>query len=98
MVKDLKTGLRATYKLPGFSDFLKASFFGLCVVNVIIIFMSAYATNVFKLSETQIINLVGFSTFFAIIGSLSSGYICDRIGSVRMLMAIFFLWEVFIDR
>ncbi|HAH19642.1 MAG: hypothetical protein A2Y00_01515 [Omnitrophica WOR_2 bacterium GWF2_43_52] len=96
IVKDLKTGLRATYKLPGFSDFLKASFYGLCVANVIIIFMSAYATNVFKLNETQIINVVGFSTFFAIAGSLISGYICDRVGSVRMLMAIFFLWEVFI--
>ena len=94
ILKDLKTGLRATYTLPGFSDFLKASFFGLCVVNVIIIFMSVYATNVFKLNETQIIRLVGFSTFFAIAGSLASGYICDRIGSVRTLMAIFFSWEV----
>lgn len=94
ILKDLKAGLRATYTLPGFSDFLKASFFGLCVVNVIIIFMSAYATNVFKLNETQIIHLVGFSTFFAIAGSLTAGYICDKLGSVRTLMAIFFLWEV----
>lgn len=60
-------------RISGMADFLKAIFFCLCVVNVIILFMSVYATRVFGLSEPQIIDLVLFSTIFAIIGSLLSG-------------------------
>jgi UMF1 family MFS transporter len=77
---------------PDLVNFLKASFFGLCAVNVVIMFMSVYATLVFKLTETQVINLVGFSTLFAILGSFISGYISDCIGARKSLEAIFILW------
>ena len=93
----LKRFFRRAYyllKSSGLSDFLKASFFCLCVVNIIILFMSVYATRVFELAETQLINFVMFSTLFAIVGSLFSGYISDRIGYKRSLMGIFFLWAI----
>lgn len=92
--KQLKDTLLNPHRFPGLPDFLKAAFFGLCVVNTIILFMSVYASKVFRLSEVQIINLVAFSTLFAIGGSFISGYVSDRIGASRCLMAIFTLWGI----
>jgi len=78
----------------GLYNFLKAAFFCLCVVNIIMIFMSVYVTKVFGLTETQIINLVLFSTFFAIGGSFFSGYISDYLGYKRSLYFVFSIWGI----
>ena len=90
----LKEDLLSVYRLPLVKDFFKATFFTLCVVNVIILFMSVYATRVFGLSESQIINLMFFSTIFAIFGSLVSGYVADRIGVVLTLIGVYILWMI----
>ena len=79
-------------KIPDLVNFLKAAFFFLCVVNIIIIFMSVYVTRVFGLEENQFINFVLFSTVFAILGCLLSGYFSDRIGYRRSLFNILILW------
>lgn len=92
--KTLKTTAFDTYKFPGLLDFLKAAFFGLCAVNAIILFMSVYATRAFGLNEAEVINLITFSTFFAIAGSLFSGFISDYIGHKRCLVGVFLLWGV----
>lgn len=76
------------------TNFLKAVFWGLCSVNVIILFMSIYATKVFGLNEAQIVNLVAFSSFFAILGSITSGIISDYIGHKRCLLIVFILWII----
>jgi UMF1 family MFS transporter len=81
-------------KSANLSNFLKATFFCLCVVNTIIVFMSVYVTQVFALSESQIFRLILFSTVFAILGSISSGYISDRIGHQRSLIIVFLLWGI----
>lgn len=94
VTRALKVTAFDTYKFPGLSDFLKAAFFSLCAVNVIILFMSVYATRVFGLNEAQIINLIAFSTVFAILGSLFSGIISDYFGYKRSLSAIFILWMI----
>ncbi len=78
----------------GITNFLKASFFGLCCVNTIILFMSVYATRVFGLNEAQVINLVAFSTVFAIAGSFFSGFLSDYVGHKRLLISIFILWMI----
>jgi len=52
----------------------------------------AYISQVFRLTEAQIIDLVAFSTIFAIGGSIFSGFISDYIGYRRSLMGVFFLW------
>lgn len=94
ILQALKTSMANASKIPALPDFLKAMFFGLCAVNVIILFMSVYATRVFALNETQVINLIGFSTLFAIAGSFFSGLISDYLGYKRCLCSIFILWAV----
>lgn len=81
-------------KSANLSNFLKASFFCLCVVNIIIVFMSVYATKVFGLTGEQIMKLILFSTLFAIIGSFTSGYISDHIGYKKSLVIVFLLWVI----
>ena len=90
----LKNDLLSVYRSPRVPDFLKGAFLGLCVVNVIILFMSVYATRVFGLNETQIIHLMLFATLFAILGSLVSGYVADRIGAVSSLIWVYILWGI----
>jgi len=92
--RTLKTTAFDSYKFPGLLNFLKSSFFALCAVNAAILFMSVYATRAFGLNETEVINLVTFSTFFAIAGSLFSGFISDYIGHKRCLVGVFLLWGV----
>jgi UMF1 family MFS transporter len=92
--KTLKTTAFNAQRYPGLLDFLKAAFFGLCAVNVIILFMSVYATRVFRLNESQVINLITFSTFFAMAGSIFSGFISDYIGHKRTLIIVFSLWII----
>ncbi len=92
--KDIRATFSDVRKLPGMSDFLKATFFGLCAVNAVILFMSVYATKVFGFSESQIINLLAFSTVFAIAGSMFSGFLSDFLGHKRCLLATFFLWSI----
>ncbi|HLD82506.1 MAG TPA: MFS transporter [Candidatus Omnitrophota bacterium] len=79
---------------PGLADFLKAAFCGLAAVNAIILFMSVYATRVFGLNEAQVINLIGFSTLFAIVGSFLSGFLSDYLGHKRCLLWVFILWSL----
>lgn len=79
-------------KSPDLLNFLKASFFTLCAVNTVILFMSVYVTRVFGFNETQTINLFAFSTLFAILGSITSGYVSDYIGCKRCLNGVFILW------
>ena len=92
--KTLKTTAFDTYKFPGLLNFLKSSFFGLCAVNTVIIFMSVYAKRAFGLNESEVINLVTFSTLFAMVGSLFSGFISDYIGHKRCLAGVFLLWGI----
>lgn len=87
-----KDAIFNAYKLPLIANFLKSAFFGLCVVNVIILFMSVYATKVFQLNELQIINLIAFSSLFAMLGSIASGYISDYIGASLSLKIVLILW------
>ncbi|MFC1570776.1 MFS transporter, partial [Candidatus Omnitrophota bacterium] len=93
--RNIFTRLKATImdnELKEFKDLLKASFFVLCVVHTVILFMSVYATRAFGLNEAQIINLIAFSTLFAIGGSILSGLLSDRLGYRRSLVGVFFLW------
>lgn len=92
MFNTLKRTAFESKMYPGLLDFLKATFFGFSAVNVIILFMSIYATRVFGLNEAQIVNLIAFSTLFAIIGSLFSGFISDFLGYKRCLCLAFILW------
>jgi len=80
--------------ITGFMDFLKASFFSLCAVNTVILFMSIYAWKVFGLGADQLIDLIAFSALFAIVGSVLSGFASDFLGYRRFLVGVFFLWMI----
>ncbi|MBU4304090.1 MAG: MFS transporter [Candidatus Omnitrophica bacterium] len=92
--KRLKTTLFTDDCYCGLREFLKAAFLGLCVIQAIMLFMSVYATKAFGLNDAQIINFIAFSTLFAVIGSLGSGILSDRIGYKRAMMIVFLLWMV----
>jgi len=92
--KKLKATITAGDKQKSLPNFLTAVFFGLCAVNVIILFMSVYADKAFGLTESQIIQLIAFSAIFAILGSILSGFISDYVGYRRSLIGIFFLWGI----
>ncbi|MFH1553162.1 MAG: MFS transporter [Candidatus Omnitrophota bacterium] len=92
--KKLRETFSSICKIEGFWDFLKASFFALCAVNTIILFIFVYAAKVFGLEEERLINLVAFSALFAIGGSLVAGFVSDLVGYRRSLVGVFFLWGV----
>ncbi|MBL7151841.1 MAG: MFS transporter [Candidatus Omnitrophica bacterium] len=91
---NIKSIIFSSGEFPLLSNFLKASFFGLCGINAALLFMSVYATRVFGLNEAQIINLVAFSAFFAVAGSFISGLVSDYLGHRRTLLAVFILWII----
>lgn len=92
--KVLRKFIYNAYKSPELWNFLKATFFSLCAVNTVILFMAVYISRVFGLDESQIINLISFSTIFAIIGSLFSGFVSDRIGYRNYLCLTFVIWII----
>lgn len=91
---NLKMFLLEVKQCPEIGNFLKSIFFALCAVNVVILFMAVYAAVAFGLDESRVINLIGFSTFFAIAGSFFSGFLSDRFGYKRCLGIVFGLWII----
>lgn len=94
LFKRLRTTLFVSKQYAGLREFLKAAFFGLCVVNVTMLFMSIYVTKVFGLDDIEIINFIAFSTIFAILGSIGSGVISDWIGYKKTMMGVFLCWII----
>ena len=93
----LKDTIFGETELKSLRNLLRASFFLLCAVNTIILFMSVYASKAFGLDEAQTINLIAFSTLFAILGSILSGYVSDFLGYRQSLMGVFLLWGICIS-
>lgn len=90
----LRSTLFDSYRFGELRNFFKAAFFGLCVVNALILFMSIYVGEVFGLGESEIIDLIAFSTIFAILGSIFSGFISDIVGYKKSLLGVFVLWAI----
>ncbi|MFH2137531.1 MAG: MFS transporter [Candidatus Omnitrophota bacterium] len=90
----LKATVINTRKFRGIQDLFKAAFFGLCVVNVLILFMSVYATKAFGLTNVEIIDFIAFSIVFAIAGSITSGIISDYFGCKKSMIGVFVLWVI----
>ncbi|NQT32588.1 MAG: MFS transporter [Candidatus Omnitrophica bacterium] len=91
-ISRLKESVFKRRMFEGLIDFLKVVFFLLCVVNTVILFMSIYASRVFGLTTSQVIDLIAFSTVFAMVSSVVSGYISDLVGYRKALMGVFVLW------
>lgn len=78
-------------KVEGMKDLLKASFFALCPLNVLILFMAVYLTKVFGLDDLALVNVIATATVSAIFSSISFGILGDRIGYKKTLYFIFSL-------
>ena len=92
--KRIRSAFSSGAEFRDIRKFLMVFFFILCALQTMMLFMSVYIGEVFKLSESEIINLIIFSTLFAIGGSLVSGLICDRLGNKRSMIGVFCLWFV----
>jgi len=56
--------------------------------------MSFYGREVFEMNQTEIRNLLLFSTVFAAVSPVGFGYASDRAGPGRTLLAVLLLWLV----
>ncbi len=79
-------------KFHGLGSFLISIFFAFNAINTIFIFMSVYTRKIIGFTGYQIIIFYIVSSAFAIIGSLFSGYITDKLGAKRTLSYSYWLW------
>jgi len=79
-------------KYPGLARFLLAAFIFLNAVNTLIVFMSVYVKKVAHFSDSEMIAIYIVSTVVAIIGSVLFGFVTDRVGPRKAIMASLSLW------
>ena len=94
LIKEVKSRVMDIDTLKSLKHLLLASFFALCAISTLMLFMSVYAGKVFHLDEAQTIDLIAVSTIFAILSSIASGLISDRIGYGKSLIGTFLLWII----
>jgi UMF1 family MFS transporter len=91
-IAQMKVSFKSLYALPVLRLFVHAAFWSLIVVNVVIIYMPVYASEVFLLDEAQLRLFMLIGAISAVTGSVFFGYLCDRKGPVFSLQIIFYLW------
>jgi UMF1 family MFS transporter len=84
--------LRDARKYPGAFRFLIADFLFEDAIATLIIFMAVYAEKVMGFPDSSKITLFIVSTISAVIGSVLSGRISDRLGHYRMLKTVVCGW------
>lgn len=72
--------------------FLRASFWGLCAVSAVLLFMSVYAKKAIGMSDEELHWFLIVSTLFAIGGSMGWGRLTDRWGGYASLGWVWTLW------
>lgn len=97
-IRNAFTGLRRTVRdargCPGLVRFLLGRFLYTDPANTIIVFMSIYVTNEIGFSERQAQLLLLTSISGAVAGGLGWGWLVDRAGPRRTLLAVLALWSV----
>ena len=92
--RQLGTTIRHAREVPGLSRFLVGRFFYSDAVNTVIVVMSVVAVEAVGLTAAQA-NLVLLSlTLVAIAMSFVWGWLCDRVGPRRTLIAVLVSWAV----
>ncbi len=86
--------LRGIRNYPGMGSFLLATLLYTDAANTIIANMSLYGRVIFEMEQTQIRNLLLFSTVFAVAGALGFGFLTDRLGPKRTLELVLICWLV----
>jgi UMF1 family MFS transporter len=78
----------------GVGTFILATVLYTDAANTAIANMALYGRVVFGMDTGQVTGLLLFSTIFAVIGSVAFGYLCDRAGPKRTLLAVLVVWFV----
>lgn len=80
--------------VPGLGRFLLGRFFYSDAVNTLIVVMSVIAVRAMGLSETEFLMLSLMLTVVAIVTSFFWGWLTDRIGPKRALIAVLASWSI----
>lgn len=78
----------------GMGTFIVATFLYTDAANTAIANMALYGREVFGMGQGEIRNLLLFSTIFAVVGSMGSGYASDRVGPKKALVGVLVVWIV----
>ena len=76
----------------GVGTFILATVLYTDAANTAIANMALYGRVVFGMDTAQVTNLLLFSTVFAVVGSTVFGFLCDRSGPKRTLLAVIVVW------
>lgn len=88
--KSTLTQLKGLSKLPGVKDLLTASFFILCPLNALILFLVVYLEAVFGLGAAERSLVIILANISALLGSIVFGSLGDRIGYKKTIYVTFF--------
>ena len=78
----------------GVGTFILATVLYTDAANTAIANMALYGRVVFGMDTAQVTSLLLFSTVFAVVGSAVFGFLCDRGGPKRALLAVLVVWLV----
>jgi UMF1 family MFS transporter len=92
--RDVYRTLRNLGGYAGVGTFILATVLYTDAANTAIANMALYGRVVFGMDTGQVTNLLLFSTVFAVVGSTVFGFLCDRYGPKRTLLAVLVLWFV----
>ena len=92
--RDVYRTLRNLGGYAGVGTFILATVLYTDAANTAIANMALYGRVVFGMSTGQVTNLLLFSTVFAVVGSTVFGFLCDRGGPKRTLLAVLGVWLV----
>ena len=76
----------------GIGTFIVATFLYTDAANTAIANMALYGREVFGMAQGEIRNLLLFSAVFAVVGSVGSGYVSDRVGPKKTLVGVVVIW------
>lgn len=86
------TTFRCARRYPGLFRFLIANYLYEDAINTIIIFMAIYAEKVMGLPDTVKVPFFIVATTAAVAGSFLFGFVTDRLGPKKTLIAVLFGW------
>ncbi|HEV2094151.1 MAG TPA: MFS transporter [Rubrobacter sp.] len=92
--RDVYRTLRNLSGYAGVGTFILATVLYTDAANTTIANMALYGRVVFGMGTGQVTNLLLFSTVFAVVGSTVFGFLCDRGGPKRTLLAVLVVWFV----
>lgn len=90
--RDVFATVRNIRQYTGVGTFIIATALYTDAANTAVANMALYGSQVFGMDGAQIRNLLLFSTAFAAVGSVFFGFVTDRAGPKKTLMAVLVIW------